>query len=246
MKHNKKTNINKQDKTSKKDSLKIGLLSFLAILIYLILPEFQLLPFELLNINTDNLSIIVKVIYLLAYEMMILTFILLIFNKRLVKDFKDLKKHHKEYFSKYLKYWFLALGLMMISNVVIMAINGGDIANNQQAIDDMFKKVPIYTLITSVLYAPVCEELVFRLGIRNIFKNDFIFILISGLFFGSLHVVTSYTNFMDLLYIIPYSIPGWVFAYTLTKSDNIYVPMGLHFIHNGILMSLQVFVVLFS
>lgn len=243
MKQNKKRNSNIQ---IKKESLKLGLLSFLAILIYLILPEFELLPFELLNIDTDNLSTIIKVIYLIAYEVMILSFIVLIFNKRLVKDFKDLKKHHQEYFNKYLKYWFLAIGLMMVSNAIIMAINGGDIANNQKAIENMFNKAPIYILFSSVIFAPICEELVFRLGIRNIFKNDFIFIFISGLFFGSLHVITSYNNYIDLLYIIPYSIPGWVFAYTLTKSDNIYVPMGLHFMHNGILMALQVFVTLFS
>ena len=63
--------------------------------------------------------------------------------------------------------------------------------------------------------------------------------MISGILFGSLHVVTSFENIVDLLYIIPYSAPGIAFAYMLTKYNNIFVSMGFHFMHNGILMALQ-------
>lgn len=214
-------------------------LGILAIIVYLFLPYLEPIPFNLLGINLKTVPVIVKTIYLIVFEFLIVMILLSIFNNKIERDFNDLKKNHKEYFTTYIKYWFLVLFLMMVSNSIIMLINHGDMATNEETVRQTFKLAPIYTFLSAVIYAPITEELVFRQSIRNIIKNDTLFIILSGLIFGSMHVLPSYQMPMDLLYLIPYSIPGWVFAYTLKKSDNIFVPMGLHFIHNGILMSLQ-------
>ena len=95
----------------------------------------------------------------------------------------------------------------------------------------------------AIIFAPILEELVFRLSFRNMFKTDIIFIIASGLFFGFMHV-SSPNSLLELIYIIPYSIPGIVFAYTLTKSKNIFVPISLHFVHNTIMMIFQ-FIIMF-
>ena len=55
-----------------------------------------------------------------------------------------------------------------------------------------------------------------------------------------MHVILTMENITDLLFIIPYSIPGVVFAYLYNKTDNIFIPAGIHFMHNGILMILQI------
>ncbi|MBQ8234787.1 MAG: CPBP family intramembrane metalloprotease, partial [Bacilli bacterium] len=78
----------------------------------------------------------------------------------------------------------------------------------------------------------------------KIFKNKYLFIFISGFIFGSLHVFNDSMVISDLLYLIPYCTPGFIFAYILTKSDNIFNTIGLHFIHNGTLMTLQVVLML--
>lgn len=213
--------------------------ALLATLVYFILPYFQAIPFQIFGIDPKTLPMFIKTIYLIAYEVIILLLITSIFHHTLEKDWKDMKKNHRQYFSTYIKYWFLILFLMMMSNMIITFINHGGVANNEQTIRDTFKLAPIYTFFSAVIYAPITEELIFRQGIRNVFKNNLLFIIISGLVFGSMHVIPTYKVPLDLLYLIPYSIPGWVFAYILTKSKNIFVPMGLHFIHNGILMSLQ-------
>jgi membrane protease YdiL (CAAX protease family) len=57
---------------------------------------------------------------------------------------------------------------------------------------------------------------------------------------------SSYEHLTDLLFIIPYSIPGFIFAYVYTKSKNICIPISLHFIHNGIMMSLQILLLLLN
>ena len=106
-------------------------------------------------------------------------------------------------------------------------------------------EAPIYTLIVTVLIAPILEELVFRISFRKIFAHtNFLFIFFSGLFFGGMHVLGSLDNLIDLLFIIPYSIPGFMFAYLYTKSKNIFNPISLHFIHNAIMMILQILLII--
>ena len=136
-------------------------------------------------------------------------------------------------------YWAIAFVLMIASNALITMLLPNSVATNQAAINDMMKTVPFYIIISSVLYAPIVEETIFRLSIRKLFKNDKIFILISGFVFGALHVVGSFERFADLAYILAYSIPGFVFAYALVKSKNIFVPMSLHIFHNGFIILIQ-------
>ena len=133
-----------------------------------------------------------------------------------------------------------------MSNAFIVFILNGGIASNEDSVRELFKVSPIYIYLSAVFFAPVVEELVFRQGIRNLFGRNILFILISGLVFGGLHVVDGYETILDLLYLIPYSSLGIAFAYMLYKTDNIFVSMGFHFMHNGIIMGLQFIVLLFS
>lgn len=207
---------------------------------YFILNELQTLPLVLMKVNYNTMPIILKVIYLLSFEALIIAIIGLILNKEISKALKDIKNNHKKYFSKYLKYWFLALAIMAGSNIIIGLINGGAIAGNEEIVRQTFSKAPVYMFISAVFLAPILEELTFRQGIRNIFSNDKVFIFMSGLIFGGLHVVGNISSPLDLLYLIPYCTPGFIFAYIMAKTDNVFVSMGLHFLHNGSMMSLQI------
>lgn len=220
--------------------------------------------YELLNINLGSLPTIVKQMYNILIEVIIIVVFILLFKDYLKKAFKDIKDNHKEYFKKYFKYWLLLLGLTFISNFIIILasklsageaivdIFNGDIpiAQNQEAIIETFKQMPIFIFILSVFLAPVLEEFTFRLSIKSIFKNKYLFISISGVVFGSMHViphVISFTNeglifsknIFDYAYIVPYSVPGVIFAWILYKTNNIFIPVAMHFLHNGTLMSIQ-------
>lgn len=229
------------------DTIKNVIRGIGALLIFLIMPSFQTLPLDLFHIDLDYVPIFVKSLYMGIYEILMVALIALIYRDLLVEKWKDFKKNHKEYFNRYFKYWFLLLGLMMLSNLIIMLItkdNGG--AENQNQIISMFAKAPIYTYIASVFLAPFLEEMVFRQSIRNMIpKWNILFILVSGFIFGGMHVLGA-TDWTQWLYIIPYSIPGLVFAYVLTKTDNIFCTIGLHFVHNGVLMALQTIILIFG
>ena len=232
-----------QNESQKMKNLGIGITIILFYFITLFIP-FQVLPFSLWGIDYTKLPLWFKIIYSLFFELLQFAIIIFLLKDQLKKDLLDLKKHHNEYFKKYFAYWFILLGAMMISNLLIGWLTPNEIANNEQSIHDMMKIAPIYTFISAVFIAPFQEEFVFRKGIRNIISNDILFILVSGLIFGSLHVVTDLTSWWQLLYIIPYSIPGLIFAYLLTKTDNVFVSGFIHFVHNGVLMSLQILLLL--
>lgn len=217
-----------------------------AMTIYFILPYLEGLPFGIVGIDPNSLSLGIKVFYLIVYSILTICIIMLIYNKTLSTNFKDMKKNSTKYFNKYIKYWLIGLFIMMTSNLIINLIVTNNIPSNEQTIRETFNISPFYIFFSAVIYAPIVEELIFRQSIKNIFNNKWLFIIISGLLFGSMHVFGDFKNITDLLYLIPYSTPGIIFAYMLEDSDNIFVPMSFHFLHNGILISLQFIILLFG
>lgn len=223
----------------KKETITKSLIGFLVFLSFFIYNKLQVVPLQLLGIDYSTMSLLSRIVYSLIYEFTYIIILLLIFNKTIEKDFKDYVKNFKSYIKTYMEYWAVSFGLMIIANLCIVTLFPNSVATNQEAVNNLFAIAPVYIIISSVIFAPIVEELVFRLSFRYMFNNDKLFILTSGLVFGAMHVVGTFNNFIDLIYIIPYSIPGFVFAYTLVKSKNIFVPMSLHFFHNGFMMLLQ-------
>ena len=225
--------------------LRNALIGLGVIMLYLIASAF---PYELLRIfgiNYNNLSIFFKSLYLIIYEISLTLIILYIYRKDIIPSFKKFIKNNIKYFKRYIKYWFLMLILMIGSNLIVTLFTTTNIAANQETIIETLKKAPVYTFIITVFVAPILEELVFRLSFRKIFAHtDILFIFFSGLIFGGMHVIGTCEHLVDLLFIIPYSLPGFIFAYVYTKSKNICIPISLHFIHNGIMMSFQILLLL--
>ncbi len=229
----------------KKNRLIEILIGLTAILIYFSFSYVQLFILDILNIDYDNMTLTFKVIYLITTELIEMALIISLFYKKIKEDIKDLIKNHEKYFKTYFKYWLFILAIMAISNIIIMLITKNQTSGNEESFRELVVTSPIYAYFSGVIFAPIIEELIFRRGIRNILKNNNIFILISGLIFGSLHIITGYSGPIDLLYLIPYCTPGLIFAYIITKTDNVLVPASIHFMHNGILVAIQMFAYLF-
>ena len=220
-----------------KKYIKTAALGLLTILVYKSTSIIELATLY----YTQETSIIKKQIYLITIETIIILITCLINKNKLKENLKDFKKKYNEYLSKYLKLYIITLIIMMISNLIINNITN-QIAGNEEAIRTTFNKAPFYMFTSAVIFAPFMEEMVFRNSLKNIITNKKIFIIASGLIFGGLHVIGNINTIYDILYIIPYGTPGIAFAYMLTKTDNILVPMGIHFLHNGLLMTLQIII----
>lgn len=227
-----------------KKYLKNCSIGILVILSYFLLPT--LIKSVISYLANEALSEEVSVILSIIIEILTLAVILLLFNKRIKENYIDLKKNHKKYFSKYFKFYLIGLAIMYISNAILIFVFNGGLAGNEESIRSILLVHPIYVYISAVLIAPSVEELVFRGAIKNIIPNSILYILCSGLIFGGMHLVGNITSIIDLLYIIPYSSLGIAFAYIYTKTDNIFVTMMLHTMHNGILISIQIAVMLFG
>ncbi len=218
------------------------IIGFSVIILFFVLTSFRA---ELIN-QLNNLALPRFIINFISVSAIIaiIGLICLFFKDRLVKDWQDLKQNHYRYFQTYLPYWLFALGLMMVSNFILFFLVGDqDIAENEQVIRETFQAAPIMVYISAVFLAPIIEELVFRGGFYYIFRNKWLFVILSGLAFGAVHVLGA-TEVDQLLFIIPYTIPGIAFALALYHSKNFYVPIALHFMHNGIIMALQIFVII--
>lgn len=216
-----------------------------ALFIYFSSAKVEVAILGLLGLEVETLSTTFKTIYLIVFETIEMLLIIALFWKVLKENIEDLKKNHEKYFKKYFPYWLIILMIMAASNLLIMLLTEKEMSGNEEAVRELLVKSPIYMYFSGVIFAPIVEELLFRRGIRNIIKPNTLFILVSGFVFGGLHIVTGYTGVMDLLYLIPYCAPGIIFAYILTKTDNVLVTMSIHFMHNGILIALEMLVYLF-
>ena len=222
-----------------KKYLKIAAIGIATIIVYSMTSLIELGIIYYSRIDVSKMSVLAKSIYLILCETLIIAIIAIINKQKLKENFKDIKNNYSEYYTKYLKLYAMALLIMIISNIFINQLTK-TIPGNEETIRQTITKAPIYMFFSAVFFAPFTEEMVFRNSIKNIINSKYAFIITSGLIFGGLHVIGNINTIYDLLYIIPYSTPGIAFAYMLYKTDNIFVPMGIHFLHNLLLMTLQI------
>lgn len=193
---------------------------------------------KLINIDINNM--LFKQIFLGISETIYITFILFIYRKEYIEDLTKLKEKNISFFLKYIPLYVLGVFLMMVANIIIFKLTNVEMSQNEQSVREMLRQMPIYMSISICIFAPILEEAIFRKSIRNIFKNPIIFILISSIAFGLIHVIGD-ENFgiISIINSIPYMIMGFDFAYIYYKSDNIFTTMFLHSMHNLLLLVLQ-------
>ena len=213
---------------------KIVLFLFL-FFVFLYKDLIYLIPMKLLSIDYDALSYNIQTLYSILASLVLVLFIMLIYRKYLKIKAKDYKEHFGVHFDIGIKYWFIGLVCMSVSNLLISKFSPVHEANNEALVQEMLKQAPLLSFISASLLAPFLEEMLFRKCLGDIFKNKTVMIVMSALVFGALHVVFTIETPWDLLYIIPYGALGGAFATALAKTDNIYVPITFHMLHNGIL-----------
>lgn len=216
----------------KEKSFVLSIFLFVLILVY---TPFCVFILEKCGVNINNLNYNTKVIINFLINISLMLILFLIYRKDLKEEAKDYKANFKKYFKFGLKIWLIGVGLMFISNIIIQLIYKND-ATNEIMVQEMIQKAPLYMIFSTAIFSPFVEEIIFRKSIKNFIDNNFIYIVISGLAFGFMHTLANPTNILELLYIIPYGAVGACFAYTYSKTKNIYVSMTFHSLHNLIIV----------
>lgn len=200
---------------------------------------FPYIPIELFHINLNNLSQNIKIIYSFVCDLGYLIIVFMVYSKRNINSLKDYYKNFKKYFRISILYYVIGLIIMYISNNIISLYFTEAVANNDIAVKDLINKYPIYMLFSTLIYAPIVEETIFRRSIKDIilsFENNkitkYIYIVISGLLFALMHIIGMVNSNLDYLYIIPYLSIGIAFAAIYYKTDNLFTTITLHALHN--------------
>lgn len=155
---------------------------------------------------------------------------LAVLGEDLMKDFKKLPSWGKIVGSVLGGWGLLFLANIVSSQLVFFLNNSNDASQNQQAINTIMNVHPWFMAATTVLLAPLVEELVFRKTLMGAMKRfpPVLSILISSLFFGLIHVISG----GDFIFIIPYMAMGLPLGWSYYKHQNIWIPIGIHMMQN--------------
>ena len=175
------------------------------------------------------------IIYLVSlYIIQVLGLVIPMFNE-LKRDFIVFKNNFKLYLGNMLKrFGIVSLVYFIVSFCILLLVK--DIPNNQELLLNM----PIYiTAFLAIVVGPLTEELMFRGFIKKFIKNDTLFLILSSLIFGGLHVLSA-DSLQQLIFIIPYSLLGFAFSLNYVKTKNIVSNIFLHSAWNTLAVILSI------
>ena len=201
---------------------------------------FQLIPIWIFDLNIKKLTSSQEVYLTLFSDSIILVILFFLYRKEIKEQFTKFKKKFYEYSDTAFKYWLIGLIVMVISNLLITAFSPNSVASNEQQVQQLISGAPWISLICVGILAPIIEEFTFRKAFYDAFNKNWLFIVISGLVFGSLHVVLSLESLWDLLYLIPYSSLGIAFGFVMCKTKNVFPSILVHIFHNTCLTLLSI------
>ena len=202
---------------------------------------FQLIPILIFNMNVEKISDAMNVVLSGFASLCLAITLVIIYRKDLIEEWKKFKKNFKKFFDIGLNHWFYGLMVMVISNTLLGILFKAGKANNEEAVQSMISSLPWLMLINAGILAPLNEEIIFRKAFKNVFKNKWVFVLSSGFVFGLMHVLGNVSNWVDVLYIIPYGALGSAFAMSYYKTDTVFTPIAFHMFHNIVLVLVSIF-----
>ena len=188
---------------------------------------------EINGLDIDSMSKTSKVFISFGGDLVLLAIFIGIYWKCVKKDFVHYFCHgFGKNFMKSFTFFLIGILIMIVGNCFILIFTKGTLSANEKAVRDLIDQYPLYMLFQIAIFAPITEELVFRKGIKDFVHNKYLYILLSGLIFGSLHVLSSIQQSFWFLYLIPYCSLGFLFAYLYRDTDNIFTTIVIHSLHN--------------
>lgn len=188
-------------------------------------------PLFLMLMTTDLVYLQVGTSFIL------LCFLLPLSYKYLLKDLKH--TYFVDLFLKSILWLVILFGFVIVSSLLVSLIYTAD-PQNQSTIENIFVGREFLLVLVTVIMAPLIEEVTFRLGIDLIANkrvSDFVYIVIAGLSFGTLHILDALLGgvWQELIYLIVYGGIGCLLAIFYVRNNrNIFYPILLHALYNGV------------
>lgn len=125
-----------------------------------------------------------------------------------------------------------------IMNILILFIHGNNTSGNQALVETGFSLFPVLYAFTAVIFAPIVEEILFRGVLYQELrseKNYWLPVVISSLSFGLIHTLPLFlmsNDSSEFLFLIVYSIMGYLMTRAYEKTGTIWASIGVHFMNN--------------
>ena len=176
-------------------------------------------------------DIVISWAIIIGFDIVIFSFAIAVFYEDLVKGYRYFKNNILVYIKYLLAKYGIGLLLFIFTNIIVMIITNQETSVNQSILETL----PLWYIIPStIIWAPIVEEILFRGVLRRFISNNNIFIIVSGLFFGFLHAMQEATILNVIAMTMPYAVLGGMLAYVYAKTNNILGNIFIHAIHNTI------------
>ena len=167
----------------------------------------------------------------ISFDLIVFIFAIALFYEELVKGFRYFKNNVLVYIKYLLAKYGIGLLLFVFTNIIVMIVTNQETSVNQSILETL----PLWYIIPStIIWAPIVEEILFRGVLRRFISNNIIFIIVSALFFGFLHAMQEATIFNVIAMTMPYAVLGGMLAYVYAKTNNILGNIFIHALHNTI------------
>lgn len=168
----------------------------------------------------------------------------IIFFIGIIYVYKDRLKNEFNYFrSKYSfkdKIWTIIKWVLIILSInILMGILtelfysniAAGVDENAMAVTQLFDASFMYSLFKTLIFAPIAEELLFKEAIRDVFKNNIAFILISSSIYTAMNFM--YASSIQCLDLLGYFLFSLILSLAYIKNnDNIVVVIFIKFFYN--------------
>ena len=207
----------KSDKTS---NIIKGIFSYLfyqnfiivvAVLCGVLIPSIDLENYQTLVAIDVVSSGIVAIVLMILYQNLIIS------DKQKIKELG--KQGLGRFFDLLISGFFLFMAVKLAAGFLestVFELLGleYETSENQSLIELLTGSAPLLMTVSACIMAPICEELIFRGMVGEIIKDKRVYITVSGLIFGLVHVTGSVVLIFEIIAL------GLIIDYALSQKDK--------------------------
>ena len=180
------------------------------------------------------------VIYEFALFGILTLIIFLMFRKEIIRDFWLFVGNFGTY-SRITVPIFVIMTFVYFIVTIILALVIKEQSLNEQSLQSMPR---VALILLASLFGPFVEEGVFRLLPRKFLKNDYVYVILTSVVFGLIHVMgnsweDTFNNPLQLLYFFSYWILGLGLSINYVKTKNFASNVVYHAVWNSIVLFIK-------
>ena len=172
--------------------------------------------------------------------------IIFFYRKEIYKSICDFRKDYS--FKK--RFVVVILGVLIL---FVLNILGGivsemlfsdlyDVDQDTTMIYELANMSTIYTIFKTLIFASIVENIVFRVSIRELVRNNFAFIIVSSLIYALVNVMYSDFTLLTIVDMVQYFLISFTLSSIYVKyKDSIYPVMMILFYYNMIPLAILLF-----